>query len=227
MYRDKERYGKDPKEVIRTQDKTFNAALKWKEPRKIFTCSWSDFFIEDADDWRDEAWDVIRKTPHHTWQILTKRPERVFNCVPDDILELKNVWIGVSIESQDQILRMHYLRHIKEQYPNLTTFISFEPLISRIDIKADVDVYRWIRDSADWAIIGGESGNENGRYRYRPSHIGWYNQLTSDLKEIGKPVFVKQLGTYISKEYKLKDRHAGDISEFPDGLQIREMPHEN
>jgi len=49
MYRDKERYGLDPSAVVRTADKTFYSALKWKEPKRIFTCSWSDFFIEEAD----------------------------------------------------------------------------------------------------------------------------------------------------------------------------------
>jgi protein gp37 len=53
MYRDKERYKKDPRQVMRTNIATFYQALRWKEPRLIFTCSWSDFFIKDADpgDW--------------------------------------------------------------------------------------------------------------------------------------------------------------------------------
>lgn len=101
MYRDKERYGLDPTQVARTADKTFYAALKWKEPKLIFTCSWSDFFIEEADDaWRADAWQVIRQTPQHTWQILTKRPERIAACLPVDWGEgYPNVWLGVSVEN--------------------------------------------------------------------------------------------------------------------------------
>ena len=74
MYRDKERYGQDATTVLRSKTK-FKEPLKWKEPKVIFTCSWSDWFIEEADQWRDEAWETIRKTPQHTYQILTKSPK--------------------------------------------------------------------------------------------------------------------------------------------------------
>ncbi len=73
MYREKKRYGQDPHNVTKSKT-TFKAPLGWKSSKTIFTCSWSDFFIQEADDWRDDAWDVIRKTPEHTYQILTKRP---------------------------------------------------------------------------------------------------------------------------------------------------------
>lgn len=81
MFRDKKRYGQDPNVVVRSSDKTFYAPLKWKEPRLIFTCSWSDLFIEEADPWRDEAFAIIALTPHHTYQVLTKRPERMLEYV--------------------------------------------------------------------------------------------------------------------------------------------------
>ncbi|MEM9685342.1 MAG: DUF5131 family protein, partial [Bacteroidota bacterium] len=102
MYRDKERYGHDPKLVLRSTS-NFNAPLTWKAHRLIFTCSWSDFFIEEADSWRGQAWEVIRQTPQHSYQILTKRPERIHENLPewfDTIAE--RVWIGVSVESQAQ-----------------------------------------------------------------------------------------------------------------------------
>ena len=54
-YRDAEKYGRDPIKLTRTKDPTFYAALKWKEPKKIFTCSWSDFFIDQADEWRSDC----------------------------------------------------------------------------------------------------------------------------------------------------------------------------
>ena len=76
MYRDKERYNQDPTTVLKSKTK-FNAPLQWNEPKLIFTCSWSDWFIEEADQWRAEAWKIIKNTPHHTYQILTKRPERI------------------------------------------------------------------------------------------------------------------------------------------------------
>lgn len=75
MFRDKRRYGQDPNVVTRAASTTFYAPLKWKKPRRIFTCSWSDFFIEEADPWRDEAFAIMALTPQHTYQVLTKRPE--------------------------------------------------------------------------------------------------------------------------------------------------------
>lgn len=76
LYRTEARWGRDASNVRRTSDNTFYAPLKWKEPKVIFTCSMSDFFIEDGDEFRDEMWGIIRRTPYHTYQILTKRPER-------------------------------------------------------------------------------------------------------------------------------------------------------
>jgi len=84
MYRIKDRQGKIGSFVKRVSDYSFYEPLSWEEPMLIFTCSMSDFFIEEADPWRKDAWDVIRKTPQHKWQILTKRPERIKDCLPDD-----------------------------------------------------------------------------------------------------------------------------------------------
>lgn len=73
MFADKKRFGQKGSDIYRSSDTTFNKPLKIKENAKVFTCSWSDFFLKEADPWRDEAWDIIRKTPHLTYQILTKR----------------------------------------------------------------------------------------------------------------------------------------------------------
>ena len=70
MYRDMERYGRNPSVVTRSKTQ-FNMPLKLKEPTLIFTCSWSDFFIREADEWRAEAWEIMRQTPQHTYQVLT------------------------------------------------------------------------------------------------------------------------------------------------------------
>lgn len=85
MFRDLNRYKQfDPKGYTRVSDKTFYQALKWKDSRRIFTCSWSDFFLEAADADRPDAWRVIKDTPWHTWLILTKRPERILDNLPSD-----------------------------------------------------------------------------------------------------------------------------------------------
>lgn len=213
MFRDKERYGQDPTTVLRSKTK-FRDPLKWKDPAKVFTCSWSDFFIEEADEWRNEAWNVIRNTPHLTYQILTKRPELISDRLPDDWgTGYPNVWLGTSVENMDSLWRVGTLRTIPH---NFVKFVSFEPLIEYID--------RPNLEGIHWAIIGGESGNENGRYLYRPCQIGWIDDLRLDCQTQGVSVFVKQTGTAIAKEMKYKDSHGGDMNEWPSYLRVREFP---
>lgn len=216
MYRDKDRYGQDPTKVLRSKAK-FNEPLKWDEPRLVFTCSWSDWFIEEADEWRDEAWKIIRDTPQHTYQILTKRPKRIKDNLPEDWGDgYDNVWLGVSIENNNALNRLRYFHNI----PAKVRFASIEPLIESID---EIELYV-VQRFIDWAIIGGESGNDTGKYRYRPCELHWIENIIETLKMDNIPVFVKQLGTHLAKELNLNDRHGGDISEWPEHIQIREMP---
>lgn len=223
MFRQEARYGRDGSIVRKTGKTTFNAALKWKEPKRIFTCSMSDFFIEEADQWRDEAWDIIRKTPHHTWLILTKRPERIKECLPDDWGDgYPNVWLGVTAGVQSSFKRAEELAKI----PAKVRFISAEPILEEMDFLVKNDDGVRIIDSFHWVILGGESGNDTGKFRYRPSQIEWYEKAIKDLKtQSDVAVFMKQLGTHLSKELHFKkDRHGGEIENWPKHLQIREFP---
>ena len=92
MFRDQRRYGRDPSVVVRT--KTWRDPLRWQKKAEaagrtdlVFTCSWSDWFHEDADPWRDEAWGVVCGCPNLTFQILTKRPARILGHLPADWAE--------------------------------------------------------------------------------------------------------------------------------------------
>lgn len=214
MYRDRERYGDDPSIVVRSKTK-FNDPLKWKESRLIFTCSWSDFFIEEADEWRAEAWKIIKATPQHTYQILTKRPERITMCLPDDWGDgYDNVWLGVSAESQlTADKRIPQLMEI----PACIHFVSFEPLLERIRVRDIKGI-----EKINWAIIGGESGNRTGRYRYRRCDMEWIRKLISDCHDYGTYVFVKQLGSYIAQQ--CKGISSGDMDTWPKSLQVQDMP---
>lgn len=232
MYRDKEKYGQDPMLVVRSKTK-FNDPLKWKKPTVIFTCSWSDWFIDEADQWRDEAWAIIKATPQHTYQILTKRPERIKDCLPKDWSDgYPNVWLGVSVENQKVMHeRIWPLIHV----PALTRFVSAEPLLSKIDLGLDAwiqDVgpghwYDKAKDRIHWVIVGGESGNETGKYTYRPCKLDWIKSVVDECKANNIAVFVKQLGTYLSKELKMSDRHGGNIDDFPEELKIRQFPKQH
>lgn len=216
MYRDSfnsTRY--NPLEIKRTKT-VFDLPLKLKEPSKIFTSSLTDFFHEAIDSYRDEAWDIIRKCPQHTFQILTKRPERIMEHVPDDWGHgWDNVWLGTSIGSQKAIKRLDSLEKVTAK----TKFISFEPLHEEIKTG--------FVGMVDWVIIGGESGNETGKYRYRPCQLEWIESIIEGyknhhLKDV--KIFVKQLGTHLAKQLGLKDRHGGNIEEWPEHLRIREFP---
>jgi protein gp37 len=228
MYRDSfnsTRY--NPLEIQRTKT-VFNLPLKLKEPSKIFTSSLTDFFHEAIDSYRNEAWDIIRQSPQHTFQILTKRPERIAANLPKDWNEnFTNVWVGTSIGSQKATKRMYDLMDAFNEFANgglnlrkPITFISFEPLHEHIDCNFDISTLMWF----DWVIVGGESGNETGKYRYRPCEIEWMDEIVRSFSSCGAPVFVKQLGTHLSKQLGLKDRHGGNIDEWPEHLRIREFP---
>lgn len=131
MFREQERFNQDPTKVRRTAPATFNSPLRWKEPRRIFTCSWSDFFHANADAWRDEAWRIIRDTPQHVYQVLTKRPERIADHLPADWGQgYPNVWLGTSVENQRWTTRIPILLAV----PARVHWISAEPLLGPLDL---------------------------------------------------------------------------------------------
>jgi protein gp37 len=106
----------------------------------VFTCSWSDWFHEDADPWRDEAWEVIRAAPDLTFQILTKRPERIADHLPADWGDgYPNVWLGVTIENRRFVDRADVLREV----PAAVRFISAEPLLGPLVATASSPEWVW------------------------------------------------------------------------------------
>lgn len=199
MFRDQKRYGRDPSVVVRAADATFYAPLRkaaWKRERDaaiaergqhlVFTCSWSDWFHPAADDFRREAWEIIRRTPESTYQILTKRPERIAECLPEDWGEgYPNVWLGVTIENRRFVDRADLLRAV----PAAVRFISAEPLLGPLIAPEPVpDDWNCTNcggygaapvcrrcdntgrepgldlDAIDWLISGGESGPRHRRF---------------------------------------------------------------
>lgn len=175
MYRDKKRYGQDPTSVVRSKS-TFKEPVKWSEPRVIFTCSWSDFFIEEADAWRSDAWHIIRSTPHHTYQILTKRPSRIKDHLPPD-WPLPNVWLGVSVENPTFLWRIVALKAI----PATVRFLSLEPLLAPLPSLP--------LDGISWVIVGGESGPG-----CRPMKAEWVRDIRRQCSQAQVAFFFKQWG---------------------------------
>ncbi len=236
MYRDKEiRYNQNPKDVKKSLPKTFNAPLSWAGSNGfVFTCSWSDFFIEHADSWRPEAWKIIKETPNLVYQILTKRPERILECLPSDWGDgYQNVWLGISAENQKTFIDRG---KILSEIPAVKKFISAEPLLSEIDllmpsINAKENVFNIafvpLILQFDWVIVGGESGATDEdvvKYRARKCKLEWIEKIVFDCKAVSIPVFVKQTGSVIAKKDKMKHYAGGNPDEWVKTIQVREIP---
>ncbi len=180
-----ERFGRDFSVVRRASQTTFNSPLRWKKPRMVFTCSMSDFFHEDADPWRPEAWEIIRKTPWHTYQILTKRPERIPECLPEDWGDgWGNVWLGTSVEMQAYVGRVLHLLLA----PAAIHFVSAEPLLGPIDFGKYPT--RTLLRELDWTITGGESDPRSPRV----SDPEWFRSVRDQCLEAGVAFLHKQNG---------------------------------
>lgn len=218
MFRDLEKLNIDINRVTKTKLETFDFPLKVNEPSIIFANSWSDFFIQEADEWRNEAWEIIKKTKEkHIYLLLTKRPERILECLPPDWgIGYPNVWIGVSVENQKRTERINMLKDI----PAAIRFVSFEPLLEDIQLTEEQ------KGLIDWAIIGGESGNEFGKHLYRPCEIEWIESLIHQFDGSTTAIFVKQLGTHLANKFFFIDDKGGNMNEwltFPT-IQRREHP---
>lgn len=171
--------------------------LRWREPRLIFVNSMSDLFHEDVpEDYIGGVFTVMRLATQHTFQVLTKRHERLAQLARA-ISWPKNVWMGVSIENRRFVKRADYLR----QVPAAVRFISAEPLLGPLE---GLDL-----TGIDWVITGGESG-----HRHRPIKPEWVRGLRDRCGESAIPFFFKQWGGRTSK--------AG--GRLLDGREWSEMP---
>lgn len=167
--------------IVREDRKSLAIPHSWRKPRKIFVNSMSDLFHEGvSDSFILDVWQVMRETPHHNYQILTKRPERMAELVANKIGEvLPNVWLGTSIEDVSVVDRITYLRAV----PAAIRFISFEPLIGPVGAVSLQDIH--------WAIVGGESG----KYA-RPIREEWIDEIHDQCMLASTAFFFKQWGTW-------------------------------
>ena len=167
--------------TIRLDYNSLEIPYRWKKPKKIFVNSMSDLFHEDVpDEFIFEVWKVMEETPHHNYQILTKRPERMKQFVTKQVKTvLPNVWLGTSVESKDVNKRINYLR----KTPAAIRFISFEPLIDSVGKINLKDIH--------WAIVGGESGS-----KARPIKEEWIDQIHEQCEIYKTAFFFKQWGSW-------------------------------
>jgi protein gp37 len=151
--------------------------LRWRKPRKVFVNSMSDLFHKDVPDYfiRD-CFDVMERASQHTFQVLTKRPERVVE-MKHDLPWPSNVWMGTSVENADYSWRAKIMADV----PAAVSFLSVEPLLGPIP--------RLPLRGIDWVIVGGESGNG-----CRPIDPDWVRDLRDRSVEAGAAFFFKQWG---------------------------------
>jgi protein gp37 len=152
---------------------------KWRKPRKVFVNSMSDLFHPDVPvEFIERVWAVMRAAPQHTFQILTKRPDRMREVLAEiSPAPLPHVWLGTSVEDGAVIGRLDDLRAV----PALIRFVSFEPLIGSV---AGANL-----SGIHWAIIGGESGP-----RARPMETAWIDEIRGACIASSTAFFFKQWG---------------------------------
>ncbi len=154
--------------------------LKRKKPTIYFVNSMSDLFHEDiSDDFLEQVFKVIGDTQHHSYQILTKRAERLPEFFKNRPVP-KNVWLGVSVEDREYgIPRINYLRNI----PAKIRFLSVEPLLEDL---GPIDL-----ENIDWVIVGGESGP-----KARPMNAEWAESIQRQCNAANVSFFFKQWGMW-------------------------------
>ena len=196
--------------------------LHWRKPRRIFVCSMSDLFHEDVPfEFIHKIFVTMKNTPRHTYQVLTKRPERVkaFVCWEEQrmradidwvLLPLDNVWLGTSCSTQDEVDKNI---PILLRTPAAVRFLSIEPLLSQVDLDQPCPGSIWAT-GLDQIIVGCESlhGGRSGR----PCKIEWVRDIVRQCKDAGVKIFVKQI--------EINGKVSHDPAEWPEDVRVRENP---
>lgn len=206
--------------------------LHWKKPQRIFVNSMSDLFHESLpDEVIDRVFAVMHEAYWHTFQVLTKRAERLrkyFGDETDDnrwhkisdqmakyggrgLGPYRWVHIGVSVENRKHKDRIDFLRRTTAD----VRFLSLEPLLEDIGELDLTDIH--------WVIVGGESGPHA-----RPFDTEWARRVVDQCRLANVPCFIKQLGSnpFGPDEPKVftRDRKGGDWSNWPECLKVRQFP---
>jgi protein gp37 len=175
--------------------------FRWRSPRMVFVNSMSDLFGEFVkDEYIGQVFEVMRETPQHTYQVLTKRADRMRDWVRKRAWVAKafNIWLGVSVEDRKHgVGRIGVLR----QTPAAVRFLSIEPLLEALPPLN--------LDGIDWVIVGGESGPGA-----RPMEERWVRDIRNCCQKAGVPFFFKQWGgVQKARRGRLLDGRTWD--EFP------------
>ncbi len=175
--------------------------LHWRKARKIFVCSMGDLFHElIPTEFINQVIAVMKRCPHHTFLLLTKRADRLAAIARPGVLPA-NAWAGVSVENLATLWRMDRLRDAFA----VRRFVSFEPLLEEVGPVDLTDIH--------WVIVGGETG-----IGARPLDTPVVEHLLTRTKTYGLPFFFKQWGEYGSLTTYRPPQVLGQIwREWPKG----------
>jgi protein gp37 len=234
---------------VRCHEDRLEQPLHWHKARRVFVCSMSDLFHEDVpDEFIGHVFAVMALSERHTFQVLTKRPERMVSWLGrpqkwtamvaqfkesvgakqsliDFSWPLANAWLGVSVEDQataDERIPLLL------QTPAVLRFVSCEPLLGPIDFRTvpgfnrvSLSLQNW------WIIVGGESG-----LNARPCNLWSVRSIIEQCKVAHVPCFVKQLGSQPHRgnpgtpKWPITDSKGALMEEWPLDLRVREWPRE-
>lgn len=227
-----DRFWKDRKFTdVRCHPDRIDQPLKWRKPSRVFVNSMADLFHESVPfEFIDKVFAVMALTPQHTYQILTKRPERMREYlaerlpttrwmdyarsyrpeIPTEAFNTKplpNVWLGVSVENQEYAdQRIPLLLRT----PAAVRFISYEPALGPIDIEPEL-MGATSCGRPDWVIIGGESG-----HGARPFNVQWARDVIRQCRAAGVACFVKQMGSKV----QCRNDQVADVWHYADGSDM-------
>lgn len=182
--------------------------LRWTTAKRIFVNSMSDLFHERVpDEYIDKVFDTMRAANWHEFQVLTKRPGRMFRYLADRCRAwgpltstAPHIWLGTSVESQSYVARADFVAAL----PARVRFLSCEPLLAPLDLTGVLGPKR-----INWVIVGGESG-----HGARPMSEDWVRGIHAQCIEANVPFFFKQWGGRLKKAAgRLLDQRTWD--EFP------------
>ena len=210
------RYGRDTSAVVKNKSgfdlpikKDKNGNYKMPTGANVRVCMASDFFLEEADEWRAEAWDIIRRRPDLMFSLLTKRADRIKDHLPVDWGDgWDNVTFAVSCENQKRLdERMPYLMNVPAKH----RWISLKPFIGEVDLDG------YLSDGkVEWVLAGGE--NYLG---VRPLHYEWVKKAYDACVKHGVQFTFGQTGNIFikdGKEYKIRNRTEQMVQALKSGL---------
>jgi len=203
---------------LRLVPEKLDEPLRWQKPRRIFVNSMSDLFQDGVDsEFITKVFSVMAAADWHTYQVLTKRPLRMFRYIEShkatlskmaEVWPIPNIWLGVSVENQEYAnSRIPTLL----KTPAAKRFVSYEPALGPVDFRPWLTVTRQRDRMLDWIIAGGESGPGA-----RPFDIRWARYAIQQCKAAGVPCFVKQMGS----QPQTRNDQVADVWFYGDGSDM-------